>query len=220
MCRRCRDLGLRLWSRFRWRWGEGWARSNHAVRGIFLFAATVRVDNARSKVGEREDSVKRSDCLAGLVVMVMMAAAQMAAAQMPGMPQMPACRRLLRCRSRVRVRCRCPALYLRRRRGMVGTTFRRGRPGYWVRVVVFLGGGVRREILTKHASISSNGVYLNLTNESGSTSIGNMQGPNRIEAQEWQFVVGTLSNDGQQINWSNGTFWARCPSGGAEGVRT
>jgi len=66
----------------------------------------------------------------------------------------------------------------------------------------------------KHASISNNGVFLSLTNELGSTSVGDMQGPNRIEAQEWQFVVGTLSNDGQQINWSNGTFWARCPSGG------
>lgn len=78
----------------------------------------------------------------------------------------------------------------------------------------FLGGWCAQGDPTKHASISSNGVYLNLTNESGSTSIGNLQGPNRIEAQEWQFVIGTLSNDGQQINWSNGTFWARCPSGG------
>jgi hypothetical protein len=27
-------------------------------------------------------------------------------------------------------------------------------------------------------------------------------------------VSGTLSPDGSQINWSNGTFWARCNTGG------
>ena len=58
---------------------------------------------------------------------------------------------------------------------------------------------------------------LNLRNESGSTSIGNMQGNNQISAPEWQFVTGTLSGDGRRINWSNGTFWARCPSGGGGG---
>jgi hypothetical protein len=70
---------------------------------------------------------------------------------------------------------------------------------------------------TKHASISNNGAFLTLTNESGSTSPGQLQGQNGIVAPGWQFVNGTLSPDGSQINWSNGTFWARCNTGGGGG---
>jgi hypothetical protein len=84
----------------------------------------------------------------------------------------------------------------------------------------FLGAWCAQGDPSKQASISSNGPMLNLRNESGSTSIGNMQGNNQIVAPEWQFVTGTLSGDGRRINWSNGTFWARCPSGGGGGYRT
>lgn len=66
----------------------------------------------------------------------------------------------------------------------------------------------------KNASIADNGAYLTLTNESGDTSPGQYQGQNGIVAPGWQFVTGTLSQDGSQINWSNGTFWARCNTGG------
>jgi hypothetical protein len=72
---------------------------------------------------------------------------------------------------------------------------------------------------TKHASISSNGAFLTLTNENGDTSPGNYQGQTGIVAPGWQFVTGTLSQDGSRINWSNGTFWARCDSGGGGGGR-
>ena len=58
------------------------------------------------------------------------------------------------------------------------------------------------------------GPFLNLTNENGSTSYGQLQGANQILAPQWQFVVGTLSPDGGQINWSNGTMWARCATNG------
>ncbi|MBB5330965.1 hypothetical protein [Tunturiibacter gelidoferens] len=81
----------------------------------------------------------------------------------------------------------------------------------------FLGAWCAQGDPSKQASISSNGPMLNLTNESGSTSIGNMQGNNQIVAPEWQFVTGTLSGDGRRINWSNGTFWARCYGGGGGG---
>jgi hypothetical protein len=84
----------------------------------------------------------------------------------------------------------------------------------------FLGAWCAQGDPSKQASISSNGPMLNLTNESGSTSIGNLQGDNQISAPEWQFVTGTLSGDGRRINWSNGTFWARCYSGGGGGYRT
>jgi hypothetical protein len=67
---------------------------------------------------------------------------------------------------------------------------------------------------TKHASISDNGAFLTLTNENGDTSTGQYQGQTGIVAPGWQFVSGTLSPNGSQINWSNGTFWARCYSGG------
>src|ERR1700678_2526079 len=70
---------------------------------------------------------------------------------------------------------------------------------------------------TKQASIADNGAFLTLTNESGSTSPGQLQGQNSISAPGWQFVTGTLSQDGSQINWSNGTFWARGDSGNGGG---
>jgi hypothetical protein len=70
---------------------------------------------------------------------------------------------------------------------------------------------------TKHASISDNGAFLTLTNENGDTSTGQYQGQTGIVAPGWQFVSGTLSPNGSQINWSNGTFWARCNSGGGGG---
>jgi hypothetical protein len=78
----------------------------------------------------------------------------------------------------------------------------------------FLGAWCAQGDPGKHASISGNGVFLTLTNETGDTSPGNLQGSNQIQAPGWQFVTGTLSRDGSQINWSNGTYWARCDNGG------
>jgi hypothetical protein len=68
----------------------------------------------------------------------------------------------------------------------------------------------------KPCSISVNGAFLSLTNEAGSTSSGTFGGMNQntITAMQWNFVQGTLSPDGSRINWTNGTFWARCSSGG------
>lgn len=85
----------------------------------------------------------------------------------------------------------------------------------------FLGGWCAQGDPTKQTSISQNGAFYSLTNESGDSSIGNLQGNNQIQAPGWQFVTGTLSRNGQQIQWSNGTFWARCPAphggGGSRG---
>jgi hypothetical protein len=83
----------------------------------------------------------------------------------------------------------------------------------------FLGTWCAQGDPAKHASIASsgpgaNGAFLTLTNENGDSSPGSLQGTNQVVAPGWQFVVGTLSPDGSQINWSNGTMWARCPSGG------
>lgn len=85
-------------------------------------------------------------------------------------------------------------------------------------VAAFLGTWCAQGDPSKQTSIASNGpgngVFLTLTNELGDTSPGNLQGSNQIVAPGWQFVVGTLSPDGSQINWSNGTMWARCPGNG------
>jgi hypothetical protein len=80
----------------------------------------------------------------------------------------------------------------------------------------FLGQWCAQGDASKVASISANGPFLTLTNEQGSSSPGNTQGSNQnvIVAPGWQFVQGTLTPDGTQINWSNGTFWARCNQGG------
>jgi hypothetical protein len=74
---------------------------------------------------------------------------------------------------------------------------------------------------TKRCSISSNGAFLTFTNENGSTSTGhfvNMQ-QTVFSADEWHFVQGTLSPDGLRIDWTNGTYWMRCGSGGGSGRR-
>jgi hypothetical protein len=71
----------------------------------------------------------------------------------------------------------------------------------------------------KHCSINSNGFMVNLTNENGSTSTGHYEGMNQnvLVADQWNFVRGTLSSDGSQINWSNGTYWTNCSGGGGGG---
>ena len=83
----------------------------------------------------------------------------------------------------------------------------------------FLGAWCAQGDPTKHASITSNGPFLNLTNENGNTSSGHYMGMgnNTIMADQWSFVQGTLSSDATRIDWSNGTYWARCPSGGGGG---
>jgi hypothetical protein len=84
-------------------------------------------------------------------------------------------------------------------------------------VAAFLGTWCAQGDPSKQTSIAAgntNGPFLTLTNEAGSTSYGHLQAPGRIVAPEWQFVVGRLSPDGSQINWSNGTMWSRCPDNG------
>ena len=86
----------------------------------------------------------------------------------------------------------------------------------------FLGAWCAQGDPTKRCSIGSNGVFLNFANESGSTASGHLVGTsqNVVIADEWDFVKGTLSNDGSQINWSNGTLldevrrrgWRRRPA--------
>jgi hypothetical protein len=82
----------------------------------------------------------------------------------------------------------------------------------------FLGQWCAQGDPSKQTSITSNGgVFFNLTNETGDSSPGTLQGPNVMSAPGWQFVTGTLTPDGSQINWSNGTFWQRCNNGGGGG---
>ena len=83
----------------------------------------------------------------------------------------------------------------------------------------FLGAWCAQGVPTKQCSITANGPFLTLTNENGSTSSGTYvgMGQNVINADQWNFVQGTLNPDASRINWSNGTYWARCPSTGGGG---
>ena len=81
----------------------------------------------------------------------------------------------------------------------------------------FLGPWCAQGDPSKHASISSNEAYFNLTNDNGQTSMGNLINVNQISAPDWQFIIGTLTQDGRRIDWSNGTFWTRCSKGGRGG---
>jgi hypothetical protein len=69
---------------------------------------------------------------------------------------------------------------------------------------------------TKIGSIAQNGLGLQLTNESGSTSIAQPVGPggSTIVALQWNLVQGTLTSDASRINWTNGSYWNHCSSGG------
>jgi hypothetical protein len=71
----------------------------------------------------------------------------------------------------------------------------------------------------KPCSITSSGQSLSFTNEVGSKSSGHYVGigQNRVLATQWGLVQGTLSQDGRRIDWSNGTYWARCQGGGGGG---
>jgi hypothetical protein len=86
-----------------------------------------------------------------------------------------------------------------------------GAPGQSDRSAPFLGQWCAQGDPTKRTSITTNGAFLTLTNEVGSTSIGRVT-PGGIVADEWQFVRGTLSQDSRTISWTNGTFWTRCPA--------
>ena len=85
----------------------------------------------------------------------------------------------------------------------------------------FLGAWCAQGDPAKQCSVSMNGLFLSFTNESGSTSSAHYVGmdQNVVSADQWGFVKGTLSSDGKRIDWSNGTFWARCSGGGGGGDR-
>ncbi len=62
-----------------------------------------------------------------------------------------------------------------------------------------------------HASISDKGNFILLTNERGDASVGMGNGPIKIIASGWGSVGGKLTLDRSQIDWPNGSYWARCP---------
>lgn len=88
------------------------------------------------------------------------------------------------------------------------------------RELSFLGEWCGQGNPANHASIRAKDSGFVLDNGMGSSSSGQSQGRNVIVAPEWQSVVGVLTADGSQINWSNGSFWARCNASAAEGHRS
>jgi hypothetical protein len=68
---------------------------------------------------------------------------------------------------------------------------------------------------SKRCYISQSGTSVTVTNEQGNTAQGNFEtnNPSRIDT-DWGplaggQIVGTISNDLQRIDWSNGTYWIR-----------
>lgn len=53
---------------------------------------------------------------------------------------------------------------------------------------------------------------LALNNGQESTSTGDLRSPFLLVAPAWNSVSGALTPDRSQIDWSNGTYWVRCPS--------
>ncbi len=75
----------------------------------------------------------------------------------------------------------------------------------------FLGGWCGEGDPTNHPNITDSGSFLTLDNGLGDRSIGRVLGPRGIIAPGWQSAIGTLTPDGSQIDWTNGTYWTRCP---------
>jgi hypothetical protein len=70
----------------------------------------------------------------------------------------------------------------------------------------YVGGDATRRALI----VQTPGGNLQLMNEQGRPSPGGFVGPNTIQARAWEGgVTGTLSPDGNFIDWSNGTSWRR-----------
>jgi poly(beta-D-mannuronate) lyase len=60
-------------------------------------------------------------------------------------------------------------------------------------------------------TITDGGDTLALNNGQGSTSTGEPKGPFLLLAPGWQ-VAGAMTPDRSQIDWTNGTYWIRCPT--------
>jgi hypothetical protein len=62
-----------------------------------------------------------------------------------------------------------------------------------------------------HGTIADGGDFLALRNEQGVASTGELRGPFLLLAPLWN-AAGALTPDRSQIDWSNRTYWTRCPS--------
>lgn len=71
-------------------------------------------------------------------------------------------------------------------------------------------GGAWLNAIGRETSIRQLGTELTFTNYFGLVSSGHFDGPNRLIATDWG-NVGTLSSDGQRIEWANGVVWDLIP---------
>jgi poly(beta-D-mannuronate) lyase len=76
--------------------------------------------------------------------------------------------------------------------------------------LAFFGEWCAQGNLAWRASINDKGDFILLNNGFGDSSIGVGSDPTKIFAPGWGSVVGKLTPDRSQIDWSNGTYWARC----------
>ncbi|MFN0050740.1 MAG: choice-of-anchor Q domain-containing protein [Planctomycetales bacterium] len=70
----------------------------------------------------------------------------------------------------------------------------------------------------KVAGIRQVGTALTFTGGTGSKSSGSFLSATKLVAADWGNIEGTLTNNGQRISWSNGTFWNLIPDFGGNWI--
>jgi poly(beta-D-mannuronate) lyase len=76
----------------------------------------------------------------------------------------------------------------------------------------FLGEWCAAGLAERLAVIDDGGDVFTLRNEQGATSSAEPHGPFILVAPAWGYITGVLTPDRSQIDWSNGSYWARCPA--------
>ncbi len=88
-------------------------------------------------------------------------------------------------------------------------------PATRAEVVGFFGEWCGEGDLARHGSITDRGNYIVAATDRGDAVTAEAKAPEVLEARAWA-VTGTLTPDGSQIDWSNGSYWERCRTGAPE----
>lgn len=75
----------------------------------------------------------------------------------------------------------------------------------------FLGNWCAEGLADVHGTVTNGGDVLVLRNQQNVASAGLQRGPLLLIATAWN-AAGALTPDLNQIDWTNGTYWVRCPS--------
>jgi hypothetical protein len=70
----------------------------------------------------------------------------------------------------------------------------------------YMGGPINAGMPCK---ISQEGSTLTFVNENGAQSAGKLADSRTVIATDWDGLHGTISTDGNRIDWANGSWWTR-----------